>query len=744
MPEEEKRNLHIEGTVENVLYRNELNGYIVLDLNSNDTLITVTGELGDIEEGEQLCLEGWYEEHIRFGTQFHAVYCERKFPESLSNIRKYLESGVIKGIGPAMAKKIVDVFGTDTLRIMEQEPQKLTMVKGISPKKCDDIANEAKKLFALRSISTFLSEYKIRSQYAMRAFQAFGCDALLMIKENPYILCDDSVELDFFKVEPIAKDMKIPINSDKRILAAIKSILKRNTYEGHTCLPLESVQKIAASKLDIAESDFYDTYNDSLKEQKLYQIVIDDVEYVYLPEYYSAEIFIADRIQVLIDFQNPKTIDLKSVIDKEQEQEGIVYDDVQREAITAALSKNVMIITGGPGTGKTTTLNAIISIYKKKGFTVMIAAPTGRAAKRISDLTGYNAKTIHRLLEVEFDKSGRLSFKHNERDPLQCDVLILDEMSMVDTLLFEKLLRAVRMGCKIIMVGDVSQLPSVGAGNLLKDLITSEKVPYVSLQKIFRQSQQSLIVTNAHRILNGEYPVLDNKKGDFFFFQRLDAKQASELIIDLASKRLPKAYGYSSVDDIQIITPTRKGMLGVQEMNKALQEVINPPSHLKPEIKTVMYTFREGDKVMQTKNNYDILWKKGGETGKGVFNGDIGKIISIDKKQHIVSIDFDGRIVPYPLQFLPQVELAYAITVHKSQGSEFDVVIIPVLDSYEKLCDRNLLYTAITRAKKMLILVGSQNEIFKMASNVKKQKRFTCQKYILEKGSNAVEMEIDI
>lgn len=744
MQQEEKRNLRIEGTVENILYRNELNGYIVLDLNSSDTLVTVVGELGDIEEGEQLELEGCYEDHIRFGTQFHAVYCQRKFPTSLVNIRKYLESGAIKGIGPALARKIVDVFGTDTLRIMEEEPEKLTMVKGISPNKCQKISNEARKLFALRSLTDFLSDYHIRAQYAMKSFQAFGSDALIMVKQNPYILCDNSVELDFFKVEPIARDVGIPENSEKRIFAAIISILKRNSLEGHTCLPLESVVKVASSKLDIAESDFYSTYNSALEEKKLYQIVINETEYVYLPDYYCAEIFIADRIRVLLDFQNPNTIDFNDAIDREEEEEGLEYDEVQREAIASALSKNVMIITGGPGTGKTTTLNAIISIYRKKGFNVLIAAPTGRAAKRISDITGYDARTIHRLLEVEFNYSGKLSFKHNEKNTLNCDVIILDEMSMVDTLLFESLLRALKIGCKIVMVGDVSQLPSVGAGNLLKDLISSKKIPTVSLQKIFRQSQKSLIVTNAHRILKGESPVLDDKKGDFFFFQRLDVSKASELITDLVKERLPKAYGYSSIDDIQVISPTRKGFLGVQELNKVLQAAINPPDKRKNEMKNTIYTFREGDKVMQIKNNYDMFWKNGGEVGKGIFNGDIGKILSIDKKHHIANVDFDGRLVPYPFQMMIQLELAYAITVHKSQGSEFDAVIIPVLDSFEKLCDRNLFYTAITRAKKLLILVGSQNEILKMTSNIKKQKRYTCQQYIIEKGSNAIEMEINI
>jgi exodeoxyribonuclease V alpha subunit len=744
MTENQDSTIHIEGTVENVLYRNEINGYAVLDLNSDESLVTVVGELGDIEEGEMLALDGVYEQHQRFGSQFRAVYCERKLPSSLLSIRKYLESGAIRGIGPSLARRIVDVFGTDTLRVMEEEPEKLTTVKGISPKKCKQIANEAKKIFALRSISTYLSEYHIRPQYAMRAFQIYGHDALLMIKDNPYILCDERIELDFFKVEPMAKDLDISVNSEKRILAAIVNILRRNAQEGHTCLPLETVFEIAHKNLDIDEKNFYDVYNKALDDSELFQVVKKNKEYVYTPQYYNAEIFIADRIQVLLDFQNPDTVDYSKMIREQEEEQGIEYDDIQKSAIESALSKSVMILTGGPGTGKTTTLNAIISIYKKQGHTVLISAPTGRAAKRISEITGFEAKTIHRLLEVEYDRYGRLVFKHNENDPLPCDVIIIDEMSMVDVCLFESLLRAVRIGCKVVMVGDANQLPSVGAGNLLKDMISSKKIPVIFLKKIFRQAQKSLIVMNAHKILKGENPVLTDKTNDFFFFQRLDATSASNLVIDLVKNRLPKAYGYSSFDDIQVISPSRKGNLGIIELNKSLQEAVNPKSLQKAEYKTAMYTFREGDKVMQNKNNYDILWKKDGETGKGIFNGDIGRILQIDKRQHCAFIDFDGRIAPYTFQTLSQIELAYAVTVHKSQGSEFNVVIIPILDAFEKLCDRNLLYTAVTRSKKLLILVGSQNEIYKMVSNVKKNHRCTCLKYMLEVGTNAIEMEIDI
>ncbi|MBQ8182258.1 MAG: AAA family ATPase, partial [Ruminococcus sp.] len=398
---------------------------------------------------------------------------------------------------------------------------------------------------------------------------------------------------------------------------------------------------------------------------------------------------------------------------------------------TSALSKGLMIMTGGPGTGKTTTLNAIISIFEKQGFNVMLAAPTGRAAKRMSDLTGCEAKTIHRLLEVEYNTGGRLRFKHNENNPLDCDVLIIDEMSMVDVMLFESMLRAVRLGCKLIMVGDSDQLPSVGAGNLLRDIIDSRMITVIELKEIFRQARESCIVTNAHKIVSGEYPDLTQKNNDFFFFKRDDYDKAVKLIVELAKTRLPNAYGYSPTENIQILTPSRKGTLGTVELNKILQKELNPPDGSKPEHKSYLYTFRVGDKVMQTKNNYDIVWRRDDEQGTGIFNGDIGRIVNINKPAMTAVIEFDGRVASYPFELLAQVELAYAITVHKSQGCEFDAVIMPILGGFEKLYYRNLLYTAVTRAKKLLILIGSEAKINSMVDNNRRTRRYTCLRSML-------------
>lgn len=728
----DEKPLHIEGTVENILYRNEMNGYAVVDIDAGGELITAVGDLGDVEEGEGLILEGQYINHKKFGTQFRADYCERKLPDTVVNIEKYLASGAIKGIGPGLAKKIVNVFGAQTLEIMENNPHRLSEIKGISAAKCEDIAAETRKLFSLRCIMTFLQKYDVKSQYAMNTYKKFGTDAIELMKLNPYILCGDSIELDFTKADSIALDLHIDRTSEKRIIAGIQYILKANSAIGHTCLPLSILCTKATRALEIGESDFYAAYNSALDEHELFEYWKKEREYVYLPDYYYAEQFIADRINILKDFTSPEDFNYDVLIDIEEEEHNIRYEKIQRQAITSAVSRGLMILTGGPGTGKTTALNAIISIFEKQGRNVLLAAPTGRAAKRMSDLTGKEAKTIHRLLEVVYDVGGKLTFAHNENNPLECDVIVIDEMSMVDVILFEKLLRALRLGCRIIMVGDSDQLPSVGAGNLLSDLIECGIVPVVTLKEIFRQAQKSCIITNAHKIVSGEYPDLTQKNNDFFFFKRSDYGKSAELLADLAENRLPKAYNINPVDDIQILCPSRKGTLGTVELNKLLQEKLNPSSRKKAEHKGYMYIFREGDKVMQTKNNYDIVWRKDDEQGTGIFNGDIGRIVSINNLDKLAVIDFDGRNAVFTFDQLPQIELAYAITVHKSQGCEFEYVIIPVMDGFSKLSYRSLLYTAVTRAKKMLIIIGQEEEIQKMVDNNRSARRYTCLKKMLK------------
>lgn len=718
--------IKIEGTVESVIYRNEVNGYTVLDVDTSGELMTAVGELGDVEAGEVLVMEGKYVTHAKFGTQFAVEYCERKLPNTSINICKYLSSGAIKGIGPALAKRIVDVFGEKTLEIMEKEPSKLLEIKGISPKKCESIAEEVKKIFNLRHLMIFLSKYGLKSSVAMRSYQEWGSQAIDMIKDNPYCLCSTNVGLSFKKAEAVAKEMDVSPNFNKRIEAGLIFILSENANAGHTCLPIDTFEKLALKFLRITESDFYDVYNEMIEEQKIYEYIKNDRGFVYLEDYYIAESYIAGRIGVIQAFSSPEDYSYDKLIDIEEEQNGIHYETLQKKAITTALSRGIMVMTGGPGTGKTTTLNAIISLYEKKGETVMLAAPTGRAAKRISDLTEREAKTIHRLLEVTFDAGGRLKFKHDENDTIECDVLIIDEMSMVDVLLFESLLRALKLSCRLIMVGDSDQLPSVGAGNLLKCLIESKCIPVIELKEIFRQAEQSCIVTNAHKIVNGEMPDLTQKNNDFFFFKRTQPELAINLIADLVKKRLPKAYKYSPVDDIQVISPSRKGITGTIELNKVLQSYINPSSIMKKEVKSIIYTFREGDKIMQTKNNYDIVWSKDGEQGAGIYNGDIGKILSINRQRMEIVIDFDGRIADYTFDMTDQLELAYAITVHKSQGSEFEAVVMPLMGGFDKLYYRNLLYTAVTRAKRLLIIIGTEEAVSKMVLNNKRTNRYTC------------------
>lgn len=728
--------VQIEGIVDRVLFRNETNGYIVLDLDTGTALTTVVGELGNIDEGEELLLTGEYITHPKFGAQFKAQICERKMPETAYAIQKYLASGVIKGIGPTLSKRIVAMFGDNTLEVIEHTPEELIKVKGITAKKLEEISQEFRRIFGIRRLMMYLSQFMISPAVAVKVWKKWGQFSIDMIQDNPYLLCDLGIDVEFRKAEQIADELKIPHNSHDRIRAGISYILVQNTYSGHTCLPTDRLEAMACSFMEITPAEFYECLEKEYKEETLVEFIKKNRPFTYLYDYYAAENFIAGRMAVMRTCQRQLTDNLDTVIAFEEDRKGLKYGDLQKKAISVALSQGFMILTGGPGTGKTTTLNAIISLYEQQGLRVMIAAPTGRAAKRISDLTGYDARTIHRLLEVGYDTDGKLRFVHNENNPVQCDVLIIDEMSMVDSLLFEAVLRAIKLSCRLIMVGDSDQLPSVGAGNLLKDLIDSDIISVVKLEEIFRQAQESCIVTNAHKIVHGEMPDLTQKNNDFFFFQRLESTLAVDTVIDLYCQRLPKAYGINPISDIQILSPTRKGTLGTVELNKRLQLEINPPSAELKEVKGLLYTFRENDKVMQTKNNYDILWKREDESGAGIFNGDIGNIISVKRHEGIVIIDFEGRVAEYTLEMLDQLELAYAITVHKSQGSEFTAVILPLLGGFDKLYYRNLLYTAVTRAKKLLIIVGSKNQVEAMVKNDRKTLRYSCLKTMLQKEMN--------
>ncbi len=721
----------LSGSVDSIVYMNENNGYCVFILDNGHEPITVVGELGGVDEGEELRLIGKYIDHPKFGPQFKAETCERKLPSDVSAIRKYLASGVIKGIGPVLAKKIVDKFGEETFYIIENEPERLTEIDGITSKKSKRIAEEFTNLSGVKSLMLMLSNYGVSASYGAKAWRRWGADSEDVINHNPYSLCGDGIELPFLKADSIAAQIELPYDNSDRIKAGIKNVLKENANAGHTCLPKDKLRQTTMDFLRIPEELFEQALSEELEEQNLCLFLKKQREFIALKSLYVAEDYISRRLCLMKELSYDSRINYDDVIDLVEEEFEIKYESLQRKAINTALSQGFLVLTGGPGTGKTTTLNAIISLFTQQGLSVMITAPTGRAAKRISDLTGYEAKTIHRLLEVSFTSDEMQKFTKNESNPLDCDVLVIDEMSMVDAQLFEALLRAIKMTCKLIMVGDSDQLPSVGAGNVLKDIIDSGVVPTIELKEIFRQAQKSSIVVNAHKIVKGEEIDLKRKDSDMFFFQRLEFDDLQELIVDLVSNRLPAAYGYTAKDNIQVLSPTRKGPSGTTELNNHLQLRLNPPSRKKPEIKTLGTTFRVGDKVMQNKNNYDIVWNKDGEQGTGIFNGDIGTIIEIKKAIGILKIDFDGRVCNYPSASLEQLELAYATTVHKSQGSEFDVVILAILGGYDKLYYRNLLYTAVTRAKKMLIIVGSSQRVKYMIDNNRRTLRYTLLKNML-------------
>lgn len=731
----------ISGTVDSVTYRNDDNGFAVIVLDYMGDPLTVVGDLGNVEEGEELELTGVFSNHPKFGSQFKAAACTRSLPAAASAIQRYLAGGVIKGIGPVTARAMVKKFGDRTLEIMENEPERLAEADGVSLAKAMAFSEEFKKVIGFRAVLGYFTKCSIPAVYGIRAWRKYGIKTLDLIDENPYVLCSTTIDLPFNKAEEIAREKGIPQDSDNRLSAGLRYILTENSFSGHTCLPIDKLTEVAVKLLGVEKEAITGAINSQVDDENLYIYLKDKQPYVMLREYFVAEDYISRRLAIMNTIAYDTGINYDEVIDIAERENDIEYESKQRLAINTALSKGFMVLTGGPGTGKTTTLNAIISLFEQQGLSVLISAPTGRAAKRISDLTGYEAKTIHRLLGVKAGAGDYIAFEHNESNPLDADAVIVDEMSMVDTLLFEALLRALNINCKLIMVGDSDQLPSVGAGNVLHDIIKSGTVPVIALTEIFRQAQTSAIVTNAHRIVNGEMPDISRSCKDFFFMQRLDFESAMELTVELCIERLPRAYGFSPTENIQVLSPTRKGPLGTVELNKRLQKELNPPHRDKSEIKTLTYTFRVGDKVMQVKNDYDLEWKKDGEEGSGIFNGDIGIILKMNRILGTMEIDFEGRICSYGTANLDNLELAYAATVHKSQGSEFDAVIIPVLGGYDKLYFRNLLYTAVTRAKKLLIIVGSSKRLEFMVRNNRRMNRYTCLESMMREDGGSREDE---
>ena len=733
--------VELSGSVEDVIYKNADNGYTVINLGCDEGLIAVVGNLGDVNEGERLSLRGGWITSPKYGRQFKAAMCERSMPETESEISAYLGSGVIKGLGPAIAKKIVKQFGTEALDIIDNDCMQLTVIKGITSDKALYISNEYHKITGVNEVIKFLGEYNFGPAHAISVWSAFEHDSIKQIKTNPYILCTSGIDIDFRSVDRMAADLGFDAENSDRVRAGIVYVLHENANAGHTCLPTEKLRESVCDNLGIERRQFESCLDDCEEKDWVVRITLGKREFVYLPEYYLAETYIAKKLAFMLRTSAQYEKDYSDEIRGVEFSENIQYEDLQRAAISACLTGSVFILTGGPGTGKTTTLNGVIKILKAQKKRILLCAPTGRAAKRMSDLTGEPARTIHRLLEVDFTAKGELKFKRNETNPLPADVVIADEMSMVDALLMCSLVRAIKPTSKFIMVGDSNQLPSVGAGNVLKDLIASHYIPSVELKEIFRQAAQSLIVTNAHRIVNGEFPVLDDRQNDFFFMNKSLESDIAELVIQLAKQRLPDTYGFSPIDDIQVLCPTKMGMAGTKELNKQLQSALNPPSQNKAELKFFDVIFRTGDKVMQTKNDYDVLWTKNNEKGSGIFNGDIGIIRSVDRFSQNVTIDFEGRVAIYTSEMLRRLEHSYAITIHKSQGSEYDAVIIPITAFTHNLLYRNLLYTGVTRAKKMIIVIGTKELVKTMVDNNRKMLRYSLLRPLLEKEMNHKDTE---
>ena len=724
----------VNGVVEGIVYRNAENGYSVLDVSFDGKLITAVGELSFVDVGEELSMKGEWVVHPTFGKQFKVSACERKIPKSAGDMLRYLSSGAVKGVGPATAIKIVERFGDQTFEILENSPYLLAEIKGISENKAKQMSDSFKNQFAVREVMIYLEKYGMSPSECLSVYKALGSNAVERITENPYLLCSERIGLSFSRADEIAGSFS-GINPVYREKAGIIHIISHNLMNGHTCLPRERIIEPAAVLLERNEEEINSTINYLIDDKDLVSEMINGKEFLFLPSMYLTEKNIADRIKIMLRFPPPQGRPIEKDIDKIEEKQGIKFEEMQRIAIMTAVKNGLLVLTGGPGTGKTTTLNGILEMFEKRDLRVLLAAPTGRAAKRMSEVTGKEAKTLHRLLEVVWGENDRQHFSRNAENPLECDAVIVDELSMVDVQLFWGLLDALPLGCRLIMVGDSDQLPAVGAGNVLHDIIDSDLLPVVSLTRIFRQAMESLIVTNAHRIVSGENPITDDKSKDFFFLSRENIFSAASTVVDLYTLRLPKAYGYDSINDIQIICPSRKGELGTVNLNRSLQQLLNPPSKDKDEFQAAGRIIREGDKVMQIKNNYDIVWTRGKTTSSGIFNGDIGIVLAVNHNNRFMKIQFDDKIALYPFENAKELEHAYAVTVHKSQGCEFEAVIMPVCGVVEQLKYRNLLYTAVTRAKNLMIIVGSRNELEAMVANNKRTRRYTALKYFLAKDN---------
>ena len=730
----------VEGAVQSLIFQNEDNGYTVLSLLTNDgELVTVVGCIPCAAPGERMTVTGVWTTHPSYGPQFAAESVERRMPQTEEDIAAYLASGILKGIGPATARRLVDRFGADTLAVIEEEPERLQTVKGITAKKAMELSAAFRELTGLKRVMEFLARYELPVPLAMQLYRAYGAQALPRLKEDPYLLTGQAYGVAFSTMDEIALSMGFDGDSPCRVEAALTYELSHNLNNGHVFLPRDKLL-FASAQLIGGNPDALETALDGLLARGvIVQEPVAGVQACYLQRLYQAETQVARRLLSLRDAPRQTGKNVDKIIAEMEARQGIAHAPQQRRAAALAARSGVLLLTGGPGTGKTTSTRGIVTLLERMGLTVLLLAPTGRAAKRMSELCSREAQTIHRCLGMTFNElTGEVTFKKNEKDLLEADAVIVDEMSMVDISLMHALLKAVAVGTRLILVGDVNQLPSVGPGSVLRDIIRSHECNVVMLTKIFRQASTSDIIVNAHKINQGEEVTLDNKSMDFFFLKRYDADVIISVVLQLIKQKLPKFVDATSYD-IQVLTPMRKGLLGVERLNGILQRYLNPPSPQKREKEHGDILFREGDKIMQTRNNYQLEWEirtKYGlsvDKGTGVFNGDMGIVREINDFAETMTVEFDeGRMVEYPYKLLDELELAYAITIHKSQGSEYPAVVIPLLSGPSMLMNRNLLYTAVTRARRLLILIGSQNVIYQMVDNNRRMNRYTCLRDMLE------------
>ncbi|MBQ1230015.1 MAG: ATP-dependent RecD-like DNA helicase [Clostridia bacterium] len=727
-PIDENGWIMLTGSIEHVIYSNEENGYAICDLGTEDgDIVTITGLLPYVGEGDVVKVYGKWVHNPKYGRQFKVEQSEKQLPADRAAILRYLSSGAIKGVGPKTAKRIVDLFGEEAFDVIENHPEWLTDVSGITPKRARAISEDFQNKAGIRSAMMFFREF-FGAAITVRIYKRWGSKAVDLAKRNPYLLCEEIDGIGFEKADRMALSLGLEKSSDDRLCSGILYLLSANAGQnGHVCLPREKVLASASKLLESPPERIEEAISLLLREGKLRAVNFDGISYLYEKTLYDHEKYIAKKL-LLLDQVCPAmdSVNIGSFIQKEERESGVQYAPLQRQAIVSALDSGVMLLTGGPGTGKTTVVRALLHIFESMDLRIALCAPTGRAAKRLSESTSHEARTIHRLLEYSGEEGRGMHFHRDEHDLLEENVIIIDEASMVDVYLMSALLKAVKPGARVIIIGDADQLPSVGAGNVLRDLLESERFATVRLTTIFRQAEESLIVTNAHAINRGEMPRLDEKKKDFFFLPRQADAEIAATVAQLYGTRLPRTYGELALSGMQVICPSRKGENGTEHLNVILQATVNPPSPEKREHRFRELVFREGDRVMQIRNNYDLVWEKeDGSSGNGIFNGDIGVITAIHPASQSMEILFDDRHVVYDFNTLEELEMAYAITVHKSQGSEYPIVILPMGSTPPMLLSRNLLYTAVTRAQMMAVTVGREEVLASMVANNRQTMRYT-------------------